>query len=180
MVCVRCKMAVEKVLNDTGVPYLHVVLGKATLAMELTTKQNAAVEQGLKHYELELMEDKTKILVEQIKTEINTLLLAAQPLHLKLSVYLSNALDYSYTYIANTFSEQEGITLERYFITQRIERAKELMVYEGLSLAEIMDILGYSSVSHLCVQFKKVTGFTPAEFRKLCLSKNFEWRPLPL
>jgi AraC family transcriptional regulator len=115
-------------------------------------------------------------LVERIKTEVIQLLQSPQDMQLKLSAYLSKVLAHNYTYLANTFSDEEGLTLERFFITQRIERVKELIVYEDLSLSRITDELNFSSVSHLCQQFKKVTGITPAEFRKLCQSEEFVWR----
>lgn len=177
MVCVRCNMAVEAVLRENGVEYHAVELGRARLQAPLTAIQKAGVTKGLAHYKLELMEDKSKILVEGIKTEIINLLQSPHTLQLKLSAHLSRALGYNYTYLANTFSEQEGMTLERYFISQRIERVKELMVYEDLSLTQISYELAYSSVSHLCLQFKKVTGLTPAEFKKRCRSGDFVWRP---
>lgn len=178
MVCVRCKMAVEAVLKANQVDYSSVELGRAKLAAPLTPVQKKGVAEGLAHYQLELMEDRNKILVERIKTEIIGLLHAPDTLKLKLSVHLSQALDYNYTYLANTFSEEEGMTLEKYFISQRVEQVKELIVYEDLSLTQIMDELGYSSVSHLCLQFKKVTGLTPAEFKKRCQSDDFVWRPV--
>lgn len=178
MVCLRCKMAVEAVLKENGIPYEDVQLGWAKLNGELADGQRTAVENGLKHYGLELMKDKKKILVESIKTKILALLQSPQDMRLKLSAYLGNALEYNYTYLANTFSDEEGITLERYFITQRIERVKELIVYEDLSLSRITDELNFSSVSHLCQQFKKVTGITPAEFRKLCQTEAFIWRSI--
>lgn len=176
MVCVRCKMAVESVLQELGIPYTSVELGRAQLAAPLSLQQQAAVVKGLAHFQLELMEDRTRILMERIKTEIITLLQAPQPLQLKLSVHLSQLLNYNYTYLANLFSDQEGMTLEKYFITQRTERVKELLLYEDLTLTEIADELLYSNVSHLCQQFKKVTGLTPAEFKKCCASDDFVWR----
>ena len=124
------------------------------------------------------MEDHNKILAERIKAEIIGLLQSPKIFKLKLSVHLSQSLGYNYTYLSNSFSEQEGMTLEKCFISQRIERAKELMVYEDLSLTQITDELAYSSVSHICVQFKKVTGLTPVEFKKRSRSDNFVWRPL--
>lgn len=178
MVCVRCKMAVEEVLNAAQIAYSSVELGRAKLTLPLTDTQRKAVIKGLAHYGLELLEDRNKILVERIKTEINNLLNASHQLQLKLSVHLSQMLDYNYTYLANVFSEVEGMTLEKYFIRQRIERAKELMVYEELSLGQIADALSYSSVSHLCLQFKKVAGLTPAEFKRRCQSDDFIWRPV--
>lgn len=176
MVCVRCKMAVEAVLKANGVPWQSVVLGRAQLVEDLTPAQKIKIAQDLRDYELELMEDRNKILVERIKTEILGLLQEPQALPLKLSVHLSAVLGYHYTYLTNTFSEQEGMTLERFFISQRVERVKELIVYEEASLARIAEELQFSSVSHLCLQFKKVTGLTPAEFRKRCRMEDFIWR----
>lgn len=176
MVCVRCKMAVQAVLEAAGIPYLSIELGKIKLPDVLSPSQKTTLSKGLKHYQLELMENKVKIFVERIKTEINNLLHSPNSRQLKLSVHLSMALGYNYTYLSNTFSESEGITLERYFITQRVERVKELVVYEDLSLTRIADKLSYSSVSHLCLQFKKVAGITPAEFKRRCQSGNYVWR----
>lgn len=178
MVCLRCKMAVEAVLQAAGIPYLSTELGRVKLPTPLSSEQKTELNKGLKYYGLELMENRNKILVELIKTEILGLLQSPHTMQLKLSVHLSQTLQYNYTYLANTFSELEGITLERYFIAQRVERAKELMVYENLNLTQVADELAYSSVSHLCLQFKKVTGLTPAEFKKLCQSDNFVWRAL--
>jgi AraC-like DNA-binding protein len=178
MVCVRCKMAVQAVLEEAGAPYLAIELGWAKLREHLTLEQTVQVREGLDRYELAMIEDKTAILIERIKTEIVRILHSPDPMHLKLSAHLSQVLDYNYTYIANTFSEQEGITLERYFIAQRVERVKELIVYEEMSLNQIMDELAYSSVSHLCLQFKKVSGLTPAEFRKQSRAENFIWKAL--
>lgn len=176
MVCVRCKMAVEAVLNANNIRFHSVELGRAKLVKELTLSEKAKIVEGLRHYELELMEARSKILVERIKTEIISLLHASEPMQFKLSAHLSKVLDHNYTYLANTFSELESMTLERYFITQRVERVKELIVYEDLLLTQITDELAYSSVSHLCQQFKKVTGITPAEFRRLCRSDKYVWR----
>jgi AraC-like DNA-binding protein len=178
MFCIRCKMAVEAALKAAKISYESVELGRATLESPLTVEQRSELVKELAHYQLELMEDRAKILVERIKTEIISLLAAAHPLQLKLSVHLSQVLDYNYTYLANVFSEEEGTTLEKYFISQRVERVKELMVYEELSLGNITDRLNFSSVSHLCLQFKKVTGLTPAEFKKRCRSDDFVWRPV--
>ena len=155
---------------------MDVQLGWAKLEKELSSAQKEAIEKGLAAYGLELMVDKRKILVELIKNEITQVLQSPGNMRLKLSAYLSKALRYNYTYLANSFSDEEGLTLEKYFITRRIERAKEPMVYEELSLNEITDELNFSSVSHFCQQFKKVTGITPAEFRKRCQTDEFVWK----
>jgi AraC-like DNA-binding protein len=139
-------MAVEEVLKANAISYHSVELGVAKLSAPLTAVQKETVSKGLAHYHLSLMEGRNKILVERIKKEITGILHAEEPLRFKLSAHLSQALDYNYTYLANMFSEEEGITLERYFIQQRVERVKELIVYEDLSLAQITDQLNYSSV----------------------------------
>ena len=171
-------MAVQAVLESNNITALSIELGRATLLSPLTAAQKKAVSNGLAHYHLALLEDRNKILAEWIKTEIIALLQTPQQLNIKLSVHLSQALDCNYTYLANLFSQEEGMTLEKYFILQRVERAKELMVYEDLSLTQITDELHFSSVSHLCAQFKKVSGLTPAEFKKHCEQDDFVWRPL--
>jgi AraC-like DNA-binding protein len=171
-------MAVQAVLDANGIRYRSIELGRVQLPSPLTDAEKPGLIKGLAHYHLELMEDHSSILVERIKTEIISLLQPPYQLHIKLSAHLSGALGYNYTYLANVFSQEEGMTLEKYFILQRVERVKELIVYEDLSLAQIIDELNYSSVSHLCVQFKKVTGLTPAEFRRHIQSDDFVWRQL--
>ena len=123
------------------------------------------------------MEDRRKIITEQIKVLILQLFQAPDiNLQQKFSDYLSKSLFYDYTYLANIFSETEGSTIERFYIVSRVERVKELIVYEKMNITEIAYELNYSSVSHLCQQFKKVTGQTPSEFKKLCESEDFVWR----
>lgn len=177
MVCVRCKMAVQSVLEELNIEYLAIYLGKVKLAAALTPEQKNHLPAALKRYELELMENKKSIIAERVKTVIIELLNAPDTeTQLKFSEYLSNQLAYDYTYLANTFSETEGSTIEKFYILCRIERVKELMVYEALTLKEIAYRLNFSSVSHLCLQFKKVTGQTPAMFRKLCATEDYVWR----
>lgn len=178
MVCLRCKMAVQAVLEDAGADVKRIELGWAELKMPLTNTQMEIVTNGLSSFELYILQDKASILTEKIKNEITGILNLAEPLLLKLSVHLSKETGNNYTYLANTFSEKEGITLERYYISQRIERVKELIIYEEMSLNDIMYKLAFSSVSHLCQQFKKVTNYTPAEFRKMSKQKDFIWKKL--
>lgn len=177
MVCLRCKMAVQSVLEGLGIEYSTIEIGKVNLPAAITPEQQKNLNTALKQYELELMEDRKKILVERIKTLIIELFHASgNDKQLKLSEYLSKEVYYNYTYLANTFSEVEESTIERFYIVTRIERVKELIVYEGLSITEIAYQLNYSSVSHLCLQFKKVTGQTPSMFRKLCKSEDYVWK----
>jgi AraC family transcriptional regulator len=177
MVCVRCKMAVRTVLETLNIAYTKIELGKAELKRGLSVQQRDELDFALRVYELELMEDKRKILVERIKTLIVELFHSSgEELSLKFSAHLSRSLHYDYTYLSNVFSELEGSTIEKFYITQRIERVKELIVYEGLSVTEIAYRLNFSSASHLCLQFKKVTGQTPSNFKKLCATEDFVWR----
>ncbi len=177
MVCVRCKMAVQSVLESLNINYSRIELGKVILTAELTLKEKEVLDFSLRKYELELMDDKRKVLVERIKTLIIELFHSSEvELHLKFSDHLSRSLHYEYTYLSNIFSDLEGSTIEKFFITQRIERVKELMVYEELTVTEISHHLNFSSVSHLCLQFKKVTGRSPSTFKKLCATEDFVWR----
>jgi len=176
MVCLRCKLVVQDVLTSHGISFQKVEIGWAELNSPLTAAEKSKLDADLRLVGLELMEDKARIMTEQIKTEIVAMLQRTQPMRLKLSTYLSEKFGYNYTYLANGFSETEGMTLERYFITQRIERAKELMVYEDMSLADITRTLHFSSVSHLCLQFRKVAGVTPADFRRRWKSGKYVWR----
>ncbi len=177
MVCVRCKMAVQSVLESLNIKYLKIELGKVSLTSDLSLSDQKLLDSALKVYELELMDDKRKILVERIKTLIIELFHGSQAeLEHKFSVHLSKQLHYDYTYLSNVFSELEGITIEKYFILTRIERVKELIFYDRLTITEISHRLNYSSASHLCLQFKKVTGQTPIMFKRLCALENYVWR----
>jgi AraC-like DNA-binding protein len=176
MVSTRCKMAVQSVLKELKIDYLYIKLGEVKLAAALTPEQQKKLKAALKPYELELMDDKKKVLVEQIKALIiETFHPSAIEMHVKLSEYLSKHLLLDYTYLANTFSELEGMTIERFYIISRIKRVKELIVYEALSIKEIAFQLNFSSVAHLSRQFKKVTGQTLSMFKKLCASPDYVW-----
>jgi AraC-like DNA-binding protein len=167
-------MAVQAVLEGLKIDYLTIELGRVKLVSVLTPEQKNELNEGLKHYELELMDNKKMIIVERIKILIIQKCQSPDfENELKFSVYLSESLEYDYTYLANIFSEMEGSTIERFYILNRIERVKELMIYEALSIKEIAYQLNYSSVSHLCLQFKKVTGQTPSIFKKQCESHGF-------
>jgi len=117
---------------------------------------------------LELMDDKKSVLIQKIKTVIIELAhYSEEPLTMNFSEYLSGKLNYDYTYLANTFSEVQGTTIEKFFIMHKIERVKELLVYNELNLTEISYLMHYSSVAHLSAQFKKITGLTPSHFKRL-------------
>lgn len=177
MVCVRCKMVVKAVLENLCIDYSHIELGKVSSPAILSLPQQSELNAALKIYGLELMEDKKAIIVESIKTHIIELFHSPEvDMTLKFSEHLSRKLNYDYTYLSNMFSEIEGSTIEKFYITNRVERVKELIIYDGLSITEISHHLNYSSVSHLCLQFKKVTGLTPSQFKSLWASADFVWR----
>ena len=168
MVCSRCIAAVKALLDDLNVRYHSVQLGRVELEKEPGVKQMGEIKEGLQQLGFELLDDKRKKIIDQIKTII------IKQVHYEngdqrynLSEILSSKLHKDYSYLSHLFSEVEGTTIEKYLIQQKIERAKELLVYDETSLSEIAFDLGYSSVAHLSAQFKKVTGLTPSHFKKL-------------
>jgi YesN/AraC family two-component response regulator len=168
MVCIRCKMVVKDELTKLGLKYSSVELGEAELLESISSDQREQIKAALLKSGLELMDDKKSILIQKIKTIIVELVhYSEEPLAINLSVYLSEKLHYDYTYLANLFTEVHGTTIEKFFISHRVERVKELLVYNELTLAEIAYKVHYSSVAHLCTQFKKVTGLTPSHFKSL-------------
>lgn len=168
MVSIRCKMLVKAELENLGIHYSTVELGEVNIPQGITDTQRDQLNQSLKRAGLELMDDKKAMLVEKIKNVIVEMIhYADEPPQTKYSVYLSEKLKYDYTYLANLFSEVQGITIEHFIILHKIERVKELLIYDDLNLTEIADKLCYSSVAHLSNQFKKTTGLTPSHFKKL-------------
>ena len=174
MVSLRCKMLVKAELENLGLQYTTVELGEVNLTNEINSEQREQLNRSLKKAGLELMDDKKAMLVEKIKNVIIEMIhYAEEPPMTKYSVYISEKLNYDYTYLANLFSEVQGTTIEQFIIVHKIERVKELLVYDDLNLTEIAYKLHYSSVSHLSNQFKKTTGLTPSHFKKL-KKKRFE------
>ena len=168
MVCIRCKMAVKAELEKMNLHYTYIDFGEAEIKENLTPENQEKLNTGLKKSGLELMDDKKSMLIEKIKVLIVELVhYSDEPLKKNLSDYLSEKLHYDYTYLANLFSEVQGSTIEKFFITHKIERVKELLVYDELNLKEIAFKLHYSSVAHLSSQFKKQTGYTPSHFKHL-------------
>jgi AraC-like DNA-binding protein len=168
MVSLRCKMIVQKALDDTGIGNAFVELGEVETLNAPSAAQLKAFELQLALYGLELMEDKKSALIEKIKTIIIELVhYSEEPPLLNFSAFLSEKLQYDYNYLSNLFSEVKGITIEHFIIAHKIERAKELLIYNELNLTEIAEKLHYSSVGHLSNQFKKVTGLTPTFFKKM-------------
>ena len=173
MVCSRCKMIVESEFQRLGMSPISVDLGEIVLDKTPTPEQLMDLDKVLKQYGFERIDDRKSLIIEKIKTTIVELVHYTEgSLSENLSVILTNALHLDYNYLSNLFSEVEGTTIEKYLIAQRIEKAKELIVYDELSLSEIADKLGYSSVAYLSNQFKKVTGLTPTFYKTLKAHKR--------
>lgn len=166
MVCPRCIMAVESVFKKMDIAILSISLGEVEIEEELTELELTELTQILDDLGFKLLDDKKKRIIEKIKTSIVELIYKPLVLKTNLSDFLSDRLRLDYTYISNLFSEEEDTTIEKYFISQKIERVKELLKYDELSLSEIAFQLNYSSVAHLSTQFKKVTGITPSQFKQ--------------
>jgi len=166
MVCNRCKMVVKAELEKLGFKPLLVELGEVTLAKNITPEDKIRISDGLNHFGFELLEDKKTQIAEQVKTAIvNLVHYTREPLKINLSAYLSDQLKQEYGSLSGIFSEVENQTIEKYFIAQKIEKAKEMLTYGELTLSEIAYQLNYSSVAHLSAQFKKVTGITPSAYK---------------
>lgn len=173
MVCNRCIMVVENELRNLNLHPTSVTLGEVTLDKALEDKDKEKLRQKLESLGFELIDDKKSRLIEQIKTLIVQLIhYSDENSKINLSDYLSDKLHHDYNYISNSFSEIEGTTIEKFFIAQKIERVKELLVYDELTLSQIADQLNYSSVAHLSTQFKKVTGLTPSHFKQIGANKR--------
>jgi AraC-like DNA-binding protein len=168
MVCIRCQMVVKTELEKLGLPYVDVKLGEADIIGNIQPEQLAQFEKALKKSGLLLMDSKKSILVEKIKNTIIELVhYQEEQIKVNLSDFLSEKLNHDYTYLANLFSEVKGITIEKFYLTHKIEKVKELIVYDELNLTEIAYKMHYSSVAHLSNQFKKFTGLTPSHFKNL-------------
>ena len=173
MVCHRCVMVVKNELEKLGHQPLSVSLGVADLNKEITEVEKQKLDFHLRRFGFEIIDDRKSRMISQIKSYIIELVHQNNSeLKINLSDYLSNQLHYDYTYLSNLFSEVEGATIEKYFIAQKIEKVKELLVYNELSLGEIAFQLNYSSVAHLSSQFKKVTGLTTSHFKNIGIKKR--------
>ena len=167
MVCNRCIMAVEHVLAQFHLTPLHVELGKAVVQEEPSPEVLARLRAELETLGFELLDDRRMQLIEQVRTAVVELVhYRNNDLRVNLSDYLTERLHHEYSALSKLFSEVTGTTIEKYFIAQKIERVKELLVYDELSLGEIADLLNYSSTAHLSAQFKSVTGMTPSRFKQ--------------
>ena len=175
MVCNRCVITVEDILNKSGILFRSLLLGEIHLTNGLTASQKSILKERLENVGFEIIDNHSSGLIEKIKqhtirkarSEVNE-----KEKRMTLSAYLSHALHYEYTHLSSFFSEVEGRTIENFFIEQRIEKAKELIVYGQMTLSEIAFEMDYSSVAYLSNQFKKVTGLTPSHFKKIGIAKR--------
>lgn len=168
MVSTRCKMAVKEELKKLGLHFIVVDLGEIEIMENISPEQREQLKTGLLNSGLELMDDKKAVLIERIKNVITEMIHYSDELpKMNYSDHISEKLNHDYTYLSNIFSEVKGITIQQFIITHKIERAKELLMYDELSLTEISYQLHYSSVAHLSNQFKKITGLTPSSFKQL-------------
>ena len=161
-------MVVKEELNKLGLHFVVIDLGEIEIMEEISDLQRKELNIGLLASGLELMDDKRAVLIEKVKTVIIEMVHYSDEMpRINFSDYISEKLHYDYTYLSNLFSEVKGITIQQFIISQKIERVKELLLYDELNLTEISYRLQYSSVAHLSNQFKKNTGLTPSEYKQL-------------
>ena len=173
MVSLRCKLLVKEELEKLGLEHTTIDLGMVELKEDISQNQHEQLRQNLLRSGLELMDNKKNILIEKIKIAITEMIHYSDELpKVNYSDYLSEMLNYDYTYLSNIFSEVKGITIQQFIIIHKIERVKELLLYDELTLTEIAYRLHYSSVAHLSNQFKKVTGLSPSFYKKLKQKRN--------
>jgi len=173
MVSLRCKMMVKQELNKLGLHAACIDLGVVDLSEDITPAQREELKMNLLRSGLELLDDKKSILIDKIKNVIIELIHYSEELpKVNYSDYISEKLNYDYTYLSNIFSEVKGITIQHFIILHKIERVKELLLYDQLTLTQICHQLHYSSVAHLSNQFKKITGLTPSFYKQLKLKRT--------
>jgi AraC family transcriptional regulator len=173
MVCDRCVMTVKDILHKQNISFENVTLGEVDLTKKLSAEEIKKLQASLNKVGFELIESRVNKIVEDIKQRvIEYLALGMDSQEIKLSAFITEKLPYDYSYISDLFSSIEGKTIEQYFILQRIEKVKELIVYDQLSLTEISYQTGFSSVHHLSSQFKKITGLSPSHFKKIAGEKR--------
>jgi AraC-like DNA-binding protein len=176
MVSNRCKLAVKEELKKLGLHFIIVELGEIEIMEDLSEEQREQLKIVLFNIGLELMDDKKAILIEKIKNVITEMIhYTDETIKMNYSDYISEKLKYDYTYLSNLFSEVKSITIQQFIIINKIERAKELLLYDELNLTEISYKLNYSSVAHLSNQFKKITGLSPSHFKQM---KNHRRYPI--
>ncbi|HEY5470522.1 MAG TPA: AraC family transcriptional regulator [Bacteroidales bacterium] len=168
MVSNRCKLAVKQELRRLGLHFIVVDLGEVEIMEDISEEKRMELKTGLASSGLELMDDKRAILIEKIKDIIIQMIHHSDEIiKINFSDFLSEKLNHDYTYLANLFSEVQGTTIEHFIIAHKIERIKELIIYNELNITEIAFKMNYSSVAHLSNQFKKVTGLSPSHFKNL-------------
>lgn len=168
MVSARCKMAVKEELKKLGLHFMVVDLGEVEIMENISPEQRAELKTALLDSGLELMDDKRAVLIEKIKNVIIEMVHHSdEMIKTNFSDFLSAKLNHDYTYLANLFSEVQGMTIEQFIISHKIERIKELIIYGELNITEIAWKMNYSSVAHLSNQFKKMTGLSPSHFKQL-------------
>lgn len=168
MVSNRCKMAVKEELKKLGLHFIVVDLGEVDVMENITFDQRQELKAGLLDSGFELMDDKKSMLIEKIKNVIIEMVHHSdEVIKVNFSIYLSEKLNHDYTYLSNLFSEVQGTTIERFIISHKTERVKELIIYGEHNITEIAWKMGYSSVAHLSSQFKKVTGLSPSHFKNM-------------
>ncbi len=168
MVCSRCIMVVRNEIEKAGLHPLQVELGEVEIQEDLDKDSLKAFDRQLRQFGFELIDDRKSRTIEKIKNLIVELVHHSdEHIHTNLSDYIAGHVNQEYNYVSNLFSEIEGTTIEKYFIAQKIEKVKELLVYDELSISEIADRMGYSSVAYLSNQFKKYTGLTPSYYKTL-------------
>ena len=173
MVSLRCKLMVKEELNKLGVKNAIIDLGVVEIFEDITKEQHKLLKKNLLKSGLELLDDKRSILIEKIKNVVVEMIHYSDELpKANFSDYISEKLGFDYTYLANTFSEVKGITLQHFIIINKVEKVKELLMYNDLNLTEISYRLNYSSVAHLSNQFKKITGTTPSYYKQLKLKRR--------
>jgi AraC-like DNA-binding protein len=173
MVCRRCITAVQKIFEDAGYSIQEISLGEVTIAEQPGDDVINKIDISLNKLGFELIDGRRSRIIEKVKNLIiNLVHHSKEPLNLNVSDFLTREMNYEYNYLSNLFSEVEGNTIEHFFISQKIERIKELLTYDELSLKEIAFKLGYSSPAYLSSQFKKQTGFTPGHFKAIKASKR--------
>jgi AraC-like DNA-binding protein len=176
MVSNRCKIAVKEELKKLGLHFIIVDLGEIEIMEDLSDEQREQLKIVLLSIGLELMDDKRAILIEKITNVITEMIhYTDETIKMNYSDHISEKLNYDYTYLSNLFSEVKSITIQQFIIINKIERAKELLLYDELNLTEISYKLNYSSVAHLSNQFKKVTGLSPSHFKQM---KNHRRNPI--
>ncbi|HYH14558.1 MAG TPA: AraC family transcriptional regulator [Flavisolibacter sp.] len=168
MVCQRCILTVSNIFNTLTIPIESVTLGEVVLSRKLETNEYDQVIKELRAVGFEVIEARVKKIIEDIKQALAEYLnLGIESQNHKLSAFIASKVPYEFSYLSDLFSSVEGQTIERYFILQRIEKVKELLVYDHLSLSQISYQTGFSSVHHLSAQFKKITGLTPSHYKTI-------------